>query len=166
MHSLSKTLARFAGLVVVSLSALAADAALSIDDPYVRLIPPGTTTTGAFMTIRNAGNTDRKLIKADSPVSDKVQLHTHMNENGVMKMREVPSIDIKANSQAELKPGSYHVMLIDLTTQLKEGDSVPLTLHFDDGSSQQVAAPVRKLQMTMPGGMGNMEKGGMKHQAQ
>ena len=80
-----------------------------------------------------------------------------------MKMRQVPSIDIKANGQAELKPGSYHVMLIDMTTQLKEGDSVPLTLHFDDGSSQQIAAPVRKLQMTIPGGMG---QGGMKHQAQ
>ena len=162
MHSLSKTLARFAGLIAVSLSALAADAALSIDDPYVRLIPPGTTTTGAFMTIRNAGNTDRKLIKADSPVSDKVQLHTHMNENGVMKMREVPDIPVKAKGEVALKPGSYHIMLIDLKSELKEGELVPITLSFDDGSKAQVEATVRKLQMAMPASHG-MKQGEMKH---
>ena len=150
----------------LSCAAFANDQALAIHDPYVRLAPPNAPTTGAFMIIKNTGASDRQLVKAESNAAKTVQLHNHINENGVMKMREVPSIDIKANGQAELKPGSYHVMLIDLTAQLKEGDSVPLTLHFDDGSSQQVAAPVRKLQMTMPGGMGNMEMGGMKHQAQ
>ncbi len=157
------------GLVLASAlssAAFANDPALTIHDPYVRLAPPNAPATGAFMIIKNTGPSDRQLVKAESNAAKTVQLHNHINENGVMKMREVPSIDIKANGQAELKPGSYHVMLIDLTTQLKEGDSVPLTLHFDDGSSQQIAAPVRKLQMTMPGGMGNMEKGGMKHQAQ
>ena len=141
----------------------ASDTPLTIHDPYVRLAPPNAPATGAFMVIKNAGASDRQLVKAESNVAKAVELHNHINENGVMKMRQVPSIDIKANGQAELKPGSYHVMLIDMTTQLKEGDSVPLTLHFDDGSSQQIAAPVRKLQMTMPGGMG---QGGMKHQAQ
>lgn len=154
MHSLSKKFVRFAGLIAVSLSALAADPALTVDDPYVRLIPPGTTTTGAFMTIKNASDADRKLIKAQSPVSDKVQLHTHMNENGVMKMREVPDIPVKARDKVELKPGSYHIMLIDLKTELKEGDQVPITLNFDDGSTSQVEATVRKLQMAMPASHG------------
>ncbi|MFT3849973.1 MAG: copper chaperone PCu(A)C [Propionivibrio sp.] len=135
----------------------------TIHDPYVRLAPPNAPATGAFMVIRNGGGSDRQLVKAESSVAKIVQLHNHIDENGVMKMREVPGIDIKANGQAELKPGSYHVMLIDLTTQLKEGDSVPLTLRFDDGSSLQVSAPVRKLQMTMPTGK---EMGGMKHQTQ
>jgi hypothetical protein len=164
-----RTIASFAFSLAAALpcAALADNTALTIQDPYVRLAPPHAPATGAFMLIKNTGNSDRQLVKAESNVAKTVQLHNHINENGVMKMREVPNIDIPANAQAELKPGSYHVMLIDLTTPLNEGDSVPLTLHFDDGSSQQVSAPVRKLQMTMPGaGMGAMEKGGMKHQAQ
>jgi len=122
----------------------AADSAIAIHDPYVRLVPPGIKTTGGFMLIRNTGKTDRQLIKADSPVAGTVELHTHINENGVMKMRAVDSIAVKAGGQAELKPGSYHVMLIDLKEPLKEGDSVPISLTFDDGSAFTVQAPVRK----------------------
>lgn len=162
MHALCKRLSLVAGLVAISFSALAADSTLTIDDPYVRLIPPGTTTTGAFMTIRNAGDADRKLVNALSPVSDKVQLHTHMNENGVMKMREIPDIPVRAKGEVALKPGSYHIMLIDLKTELKEGELVPITLNFDDGSTTQVEATVRKLQMAMPVSHG-MKQGEMKH---
>lgn len=121
-----------------------ADNALSIHDPYVRLVPEGIKTTGGFMIIRNAGNANRQLIKAESPVANIVELHTHINENGVMKMREVTAIEIKAGGQTELKPGSYHVMLIDLKQPLKEGEQVPITLKFDDGSSHPLQATVRK----------------------
>ena len=166
-----RTIACLGVLLAAALSGatFAGEADLTIHDPYVRLAPPNAPATGAFMVIKNAGSSDRQLVKAESNVAKAVQLHNHVNENGVMKMREVPSIEVKANGQAELKPGSYHIMLIDLTTELKEGDTVPLTLHFDDGTSQQVSAPVRKLQMTMPAGkdMGaGMGQGGMKHQAQ
>ena len=125
-------------------SAHAADSAISINDPYVRLVPPGIKTTGGFMMIHNTGNSDRQLIKAESPVASIVELHTHINENGVMKMREVASIAVKARSQTELKPGNYHIMLIDLKESLKEGDSVLITLKFDDGSTYDVQAPVRR----------------------
>ena len=127
----------------------AADADLKIHDPYVRLAPPGAPTTGAFMVIKNMGSTDRKLLKAESPVAKTVELHTHINENGVMKMREVPDIEIKAQGQTELKPGGLHVMLIGMKQTLKEGDLVPITLNFDDGSKKQIEAPVRKLPTTM-----------------
>ncbi len=125
-------------------SAHAADSAIAIHDPYVRLVPPGIRTTGGFMLIRNTGKADRQLIKAESPAAGIVELHTHINENGVMKMRAVPSIAVKAGGQTELKPGSYHVMLIDLRESLKEGGNVPITLTFDDGSTFDVQAPVRK----------------------
>ncbi|OJW50270.1 MAG: hypothetical protein BGO63_10570 [Candidatus Accumulibacter sp. 66-26] len=137
---------------VASLSALnaqAAEADLSVADAYVRLAPPGTPTTGAFMTIKNAGGADRKLLKADSPVARSVELHNHINDNGVMKMRQVAEIDVKAKGQAVLKPGSYHIMLIDLKAPLKEGETVPLTLTFDDGSTKQLDAPIKKPQAMM-----------------
>lgn len=134
----------------LSFNVFAFDSALNVVDPYVRLAPPGAQTTGAFMIIKNTGNVDRKLVNAESPAAKTLQLHNHFNENGVMKMRQVESIDVKANAQAELKPGSYHVMLIDMKAELKEGDSVPITLIFDDGTKSAITAPVRKLPMTMP----------------
>ncbi|MBV5336970.1 MAG: copper chaperone PCu(A)C [Deltaproteobacteria bacterium] len=144
------------------LPTLAANTDLVIQDPYVRLAPPNAPATGAFMVIKNSANTDRKLITAESTAAKTVELHNHINDNGVMKMRQVPSIDIKANGQAELKPGSYHVMLINMTQPLKEGDSVPITLNFDDGSKQQINAPVRKMQMTPPADKAGTHEG-MKH---
>ena len=136
----------------LSFNLFAAESNLHVDDPYVRLAPPGAQTTGAFMIIKNTGSADRKLVNAESTAAKTVQLHNHFNENGVMKMRQVESIDVKANAQAELKPGSYHVMLIDMKSELKEGDSVPITLIFDDGTKTTITAPVRKLPMTMPAG--------------
>ena len=161
MYHLPRLLVLTTAALAVSTAALAGESALRIDDPYVRLVPSGTTTTGAFMTISNSGSADRKLVKAASPVSDKVQLHTHMNENGVMKMREIPEIPVQANGKVELKPGSYHVMLIEMKVELKEGDHVPITLSFDDGSTSQVEATVRKLQMAMPAAH-KMDKESMK----
>lgn len=141
-------------LISLFLAAIAgpalADSALSVHAPYVRLMPPGIKTTGSFMLIKNDGNDDRRLVRAESPAANIVELHTHLNENGVMKMRPVPHIEVKAHGQTELKPGSFHVMLIELTAPLNEGDKVPITLKFDDGSSIAIEAPVRKLQASMP----------------
>jgi copper(I)-binding protein len=115
---------------------------VSVQDPYVRLAPPNAAATGAFMVIRNTGDKDVKVVKADNPVSKATELHTHLNEGGVMKMRPVPAIEIKAKGEAVLRPGGLHVMMIDLKAPMKEGDSVPITLTFDDGSSKQVDARV------------------------
>lgn len=117
---------------------------VSVQDPYVRLAPPNAPATGAFMVIKNNGDKDVKVLKADNPSSRATELHTHLNEGGVMKMRPVPGIDIKAKGEAVLKPGGMHVMLIDLKSAMKEGDVVPITLTFDDGSSKQVDAKVMK----------------------
>ena len=142
------------------LLALAADGALRVDGPYVRLAPPNAPASAAFMVISNTGSAPRQLLKAQSPVADAVELHDHVNDNGVMKMREVASIEIKAKGLAELKPGGYHIMLIAPRPALKEGDAVPITLSFDDGSRLQIEAPVRKAAVpTAPA----MNHGAMKH---
>ena len=117
---------------------------VSVQDPYVRLAPPNAAATAAFMVIRNTGDKDVKVVKADNPVSKATELHTHLNEGGVMKMRPVPAIEIRAKGEAVLRPGGLHLMMIDLKAPMKEGDSVPITLTFDDGSSKQVDARVVK----------------------
>ena len=140
-----------AGLLFSSgLLAAAADQ-VAVHQPYVRLAPPNAPASGAFMVIRNNGSSDLKVVKADNPVSRLTELHTHLNEGGVMKMRQVPAIEIKAGGEAVLQPGGLHIMLIDLKTPLKEGDNVPITLTFDDGSSKQIDAKVmRPLPTGMP----------------
>lgn len=129
--------------LVLHNGALAAAAdQVTVQDPYVRLAPPNAPATGAFMVIKNHGDKDVRVLKADNPASKATELHNHINDGGVMKMRPVPGIDIKAKGEAVLKPGGLHVMLIDLKAPMKEGDVVPITLNFDDGSSKKVDAQV------------------------
>ncbi|UCV05373.1 copper chaperone PCu(A)C [Dechloromonas denitrificans] len=131
---------------------------LSVQDPYVRLAPPNAPATGAFMVIRNGGDKDVKVLKADNPVSRVTELHTHLNEGGVMKMRPVAAIEVKAKGEAVLKPGGLHVMMIDLKAPMKEGDVVPITLTLDDGSTKQVDAKVvRPMAAPAPAPMPMME---------
>ena len=140
-----KQLSLLAAGLMVSLGALAGAAdSVTVQDPYVRLAPPNAPATGAFMVIRNGGDKDVKVVKADNPASKVTELHTHINDNGVMRMRPVPAIEVKARGEAVLQPGGLHVMLIDLKAPMMEGDTVPLTLTFDDGSTKKVDAKVVK----------------------
>lgn len=151
-------------LLALSLAASAAAWAagsadtIQVVDAYVRAAPPGARATGAFMTLKNAGGADAKLVKAESAAARSVELHTHIDDNGVMEMRPVASIDIKAQGEVALKPGGYHIMLIDPTASLKPGDKVAFTLRFADGSSKQVEAPVK-----MPEAMPAMPMAGHDH---
>lgn len=131
-----------AGLLFSAGVLAAAADQVSVQDPYVRLAPPGAPATGAFMVLKNNGDKDVKVVKADNPASKVTEMHSHVNDGGVMKMRPVPAIDIKAKGEAVLKPGGLHIMLIDLKAPMKEGDVVPISLEFDDGSSKKVEAKV------------------------
>lgn len=151
-------------LIAAPVLAGSAAESISANDPYVRMAPPGIANTGAFMVLKNASDKDHKLVKAESPAAKVVELHTHNMVGGVMEMRPVKDVEVKAKGEAVLKPGSLHVMLIGLKQQLKEGDSVPITLTFEDGSSKKVEAPVRKIQTEMKMEMKHdMQHEGMKH---
>lgn len=116
-----------------------------ITAPYARAVPPGQPNSAVFMVLENTLDDDYALVSAASAASDVVELHTHRMEDGMMKMRQVPRIDLPGGEQVELKPGGLHVMLIGLKDQLVPGDEVDVTLQFDDGSSTSIIAPVRKI---------------------
>lgn len=116
---------------------------LTVSDAYIRLAPPGAMATGAYMTIRNAGPREVRIVKAASTVSRITELHTHLNEGGVMKMRQMKDIPVPPGGETVLKPGGLHVMLIEMRLPLREGDTVPITLGLDDGSSKAIGVPVR-----------------------
>ncbi len=119
-------------------------------EPYVRAMAPGQSSSAAFMTLRNASNTDHALVSAESPVAGIVELHTHTMEEGMMRMRQVERIDLPARSMTVLKPGGLHVMLMRVEGTLRHGDKVPVTLVFEDGSKKEIEAPVRKIVTRMP----------------
>jgi len=116
--------------------------ALKIDHPFARATPAGAKVAGAFMTIQNTGTTADRLVSAASPVAGVVELHEMAMEGNVMKMRAVPGIEIPAGGKAELKPGGYHVMLMDLKGPLVEGKDIPLTLRFEKAGSVDVKVKI------------------------
>lgn len=144
MRTLSKWLGTAATVLFV---ATAAQAQVTVGDPWVRATVPQQSGTGAFM--RLTSETAAALVQAQSPVARRVEIHEMAMENNVMKMRQVPRIDLPAGKTVELRPGGYHIMLIDLHGQVKEGDQVPLTLTIEsaDGvrSTVDVQAPVKPL---------------------
>jgi hypothetical protein len=93
---------------------------------------------------------DHKIISASSPAAKTVELHTHMHENGMMKMRQVPNINIPAGGDALLKPGGLHIMLIGLTQELKKDVPVSVTIKYEDGSEKALSLPVNGM---MPNAM-------------
>ena len=119
---------------------------ITASDPYVRAMPPGQPNTGAFMLLTNAAQAAHSVVGASSPVAEVLELHSHVMEDGMMKMRQVPQIDVPAGGSAELKPGGLHIMLINLKQPLALDQEVPITLKFEDGSSREITAPVRAIE--------------------
>lgn len=130
---------------LLSINALAGNS-ITIENAYARAVPPMATNSGAFMRLHNQTNKDIALVEAVSSVSEITELHTHINDDGVMRMRKVDKIVVPANGSVALEPGSYHVMLIELTQPLNVDDEVVTTLKFDDGSEQTIGFKARKPQ--------------------
>jgi copper(I)-binding protein len=134
------------GLSLITLAGHAA-AQTMVENAWVRATVPGQASSGAFMTV--TASADSKLLSVQSPVAKIVQLHQSSMKNDVMIMQEVESVALPAGKPVVLDTNSYHVMLIDLTAQVKEGDHVPLTLIVEDAqgvkSSIKVDATARAL---------------------
>lgn len=122
-------------------------AQVTVSEPWVRATVPQQKATGAFMNL--SATTSSRLVSAKSPVAGVVEIHEMAMDNGIMKMRAIPGIEIPAGQTLSLKPGGYHVMLIDLKQQIKDGETVPLTLVFEGLDRKQqtleIKAPARPL---------------------
>jgi copper(I)-binding protein len=122
-------------------------AQVTVKDPWVRATVSAQKATGAFMQITSAQ--DARLVEASSPVAGVVEVHEMVMEKDVMKMRAIKGLDLPAGKTVELKPGGYHVMLMDLKQQMKDGDTVPVTLVIEGKdkkrSTVEIKAPVKPL---------------------
>lgn len=149
-------------LLLLSLLGLSlhVSAQTKVDDAWVRATVVGQPTTGAFMHITSS--TDSKLVEVKSKVAKTVQIHESTMKNDVMSMQAVPFVALPAGKTVNIEPEGYHVMLIDLVAQVKDGDTVPLTLIVEDAKgvkeSIEVNAQARALN-SMPMDMGMHDHG-------
>ncbi|MBD1557069.1 copper chaperone PCu(A)C [Vibrio sp. S9_S30] len=134
-----------AALTLAPLVSAAESDSLMIHEPYVRATPPNAPTSAAFMHIMNRSDKDRVIVSATTSAAGRVELHINIKDNDVMKMRQVETIAIPANSNVSLKPGGLHIMLFDLKQALKEGESVEINLTFANGDTKTVKAPIQKV---------------------
>lgn len=116
---------------------------------YARAVPPGQSNSAAFVSLVNDSDASHALVAVESGASKVTEMHTHLMEEGMMKMRRVDRIDLPAGETVKLQPGGLHLMLIGLTRQLSPGEDVEITLVFEDGSRTPLTAPVKTVQQTM-----------------
>lgn len=120
---------------------------LEVLDGFLRATPGSMPTGVGYVTIRSTGASDR-LLAFETPACTRPELHTHVNDNGIMRMRKVEAIDVPAGGEVRLESGGLHLMLIDLVGPLTEGDAVPMRLIFETAGAVDVTLPVKKLGAT------------------
>lgn len=122
-------------LTLASVVALAHDVAvgpLKIDHPWTRATPAGAKVAGGYLTIQNTGTAPDRLVGGSSEIAGRIEIHEMAVKDGVMTMRPLDSgLEVKPGDKAELKPGGYHIMFMDLKRPLKEGEAVKGTLQFE-----------------------------------
>ncbi len=131
-------------LLLTALGSASAWAQVKVEQAWARATVQGQKATGAFMKITATQAT--QLVAVATPVAGVAEVHEMKMEGGVMKMRAMPALDLPAGQAVELKPGGYHLMLMDLKAPLAKDSSVALTLTFRDAKGietrQQVNVPV------------------------
>ena len=140
-----RSFARLSVFIAVAATATAVQAQVTVSGAWVRGAVQGQTATGAYMQLRSADGAT--LLGADSPAAGIVEIHEMRMEGNTMRMRRVEQLELPAGRAVELKPGGYHVMLMDLKAPLKKGDTVPIKLKVRSKSGQaqdvEVKAEVR-----------------------
>jgi len=121
-----------------------------VDDAWVRATVPNQPATGAFMRLNSP--TDTRLVAAQTPAAAVTEIHEMRMDNDVMRMRQVQAVELPAGETVELKPGGYHLMMMQLKDTVTAGTQVPLTLTFEDAQGQrdtvEIQVPVRALGAT------------------
>jgi hypothetical protein len=115
---------------------------LRIVHPWARASAGEAKNGALYLEIVNTGDTPDRLVGASTPAADMAELHMHMSENGIMKMRPVEAVDLAPGEHVVLKPGGLHVMLMGLKGTLVEGVMMPITLVFEKAGSIEVEAEV------------------------
>jgi hypothetical protein len=128
-------------------SALAADVAqigeVMIHEPWARASIGNAPNSAAYMVLETTGEEPDRLVGSSSPVAEQAQLHMHIMDGGVARMRPADAVEVAPGAPTVLEPGGLHIMLIGLRQKLAPGDRVPLTLVFEHAGEITIEVPVR-----------------------
>lgn len=123
------------------LTTAAASAQVQVKDAWARATLQGQTATGAFMTLTAPDGA--KLVGVSSPVAGHAEVHEMVMDGSVMKMRPIATLELPAGRAVELKPGGYHLMLMDLKRALSAGEKIPVELRFETRDRKLVTQPLQ-----------------------
>ncbi len=116
---------------------------LHIAQPWSREMPPVAPTAAAYFVVHNRGEQADRLLAVATPVAAQAELHEHVHAEGLMKMQQVPSVEVPAGGELRFAPMGYHVMLFGLERQLKDGERFPLTLTFERAGALEIEVQVQ-----------------------
>ena len=126
---------------------------LVITQAWSRATPSGAKVAGGYLTVENKGAAADRLLGGSGDVAGRVEIHEMAMDSGVMKMRPLDNgLDIAPGKTVKLAPGGYHLMLLDLKSQLKQGDKVPVTLQFQKAGKVQLTLDVQGVGAQAPAG--------------
>jgi copper(I)-binding protein len=143
-------LAALYGVVVLLLAWLLlpvisfAEASLTISNGWTRPTLKGQMMGAAYVTLTNETKTPIDVMAASAKIAERVELHTHLHEDGVARMRQITELQIMPESTQQMKPGGLHIMFFGLRQPLKEGESFPLTLTLADGTQLSTTIAVKQ----------------------
>jgi len=125
-------------------------AQVSVEDAWIREVPPGSPAAAVFMVINNSSDETVRVTSMSSPIAKRVEWHDMKRENGMMRMSQRKIIDLPANGRVQLQPSASHVMLLDMDKAPAPGSQVPVIFHLDNGQQLTVNAVVRKTELRKP----------------
>ena len=157
MKQLTRTIAFAAALAALMSAPVRAEDVkagdLVITQAWSRQTPSGAKVAGAYLTIENKGTTPDRLVSGSGDVAGRFEIHEMAMDDGVMKMRPLDKgLVIDPGKTVKLAPGGNHLMLLDLKSQLKQGDKVPVTLQFEKAGKVTVSLDVQGVGAQGPGG--------------
>lgn len=139
---------RFLLSLIIILGFIAAPAlaekGISVKSPYAYATAATQKNGAVFMVIENAGETDDKVLSASSSIAERVELHTHTMDGGIMMMREVEHYKVSAGEDTILEPMGHHIMLMGLTHALSVGEHFPLVLDLEKAGPISIDVTVVK----------------------
>lgn len=118
-----------------------AHAEIKISNAWVKPTMPGQPVAGAYMTL--VSDKDIDIVEVDSPVAGKAEIHSMSMEGNIMRMKRLERLSLKAGKPVELKPGGFHIMLMELNHQIKEGEAVPISLVSQDDTGKRVTQLIK-----------------------
>ncbi len=117
-------------------------AELDIRDPWIKNLPPSVPVRAGYMTIHNPQTKTVSIVSLRSDAFASVEIHQTIEQDGMMRMEQVPSLKIEANSSVQLAPGGLHLMMMNPSEPTQPGDLLEIVIVLDDGSEQRVEMQV------------------------